>query len=598
MDRFRACAYWLVVVLLLVGFQIGCGSPVLSTVSISPSTSTLFASQTVQFSASSSGGKAGFIWSANEQIGGSATAGYIDADGLYTAPPNVASPLTVTVTATLIGAPTRSASASLTVQPLGVVSGTANPLVANYAFTTFRDAMVSVDFGPDTHYGLKTWAVPAPTGGGTVNVLVAGMRQFSTYHMRARAEFPDGTALRDLDRIFTTGGLPAARVPQVTVTNPDGLSPTRGVQMFHLTPGASQQVQVAAMDNSGNIVWYYDALASSPQPIQLLPNGHFLINLATGSTSGTGTSGDVREIDLVGNIIRRLNADDLNGWLTQAGISLQVFSIHHDVLPLPNGHLILLVNHYRTFVDLPGFPGPITVLGDALVDLDENLTPVWVWDSFDHLDINRHPMNFPDWTHSNAILYSPDDGNLLLSIRHQSWIVKIDYQDGRGTGDVLWRLGYQGDFTLTTGGDPAAWFYAQHLPEIISPASAGIFEIVVFDDGNNRVLDNTGTVCGTPGAQACYTRVPIFQVNEATKTAGLLWQYNASPEFTVWGGNAQRVGDMRVGFDLNVATNPNSARYMEVTQDPDPQTVLQMEVTGQAAYRIVHLPSLYPGVQW
>ncbi len=599
MGRSRTCGSCVVIVLLLASLQVGCGGPVLNSVSLSPSTSTLFASQTVQFSASSSPGNAEFIWSVNQRIGGSATTGHIDANGLYTAPPNLASPLNVTVTATQIGAPTRSASASLAVQPLGVVSGTANPLVANYAFTTFKDAMVSVDFGPDTHYGLKTWAVPAPTGGGTVNVLVAGMRQFSTYHLRAKAEFPDGTVLRDMDRAFTTGGLPAARVPQVTVTNPNTLTPTGGVEVLHLTAGSAQQVQIAIVDNTGNLIWYYDAPVATPQPIRLLPNGHFLINLAMQSTSGAGTYGDVREIDLAGNVIREFTADDLNRWLTQAGFNLQVNAIHHDLLQLPNGHLIVLVDHIQDFTDLPGYSGTTQVLGDALVDLDENLRPVWVWDSFDHLDVNRHPMQFPDWTHSNAIVYSADDGNLLLSIRHQSWIIKIDYEDGHGTGDVLWRLGYQGDFTLQTGGDPAAWFYGQHYPDIISPASAGIFDLIVFDDGNYRVLDTSGTMCGYPGTPGCYTRVPIYQIDEATRTASLLWDYNASPLFTVWGGSAQLIADLRVAFDLNTPTDDlTGARYMEVTEEPNPQVVLSMEVSGQNSYRTVHLPSLYPGVQW
>ena len=44
--------------------------------------------------------------------------------------------------------------------------------------------------------------------------------------------------------------------------------------------------------------------------------------------------------------------------------------------------------------------------------------------------------------------------------------------------------------------------------------------------------------------------------------------------------------------------DPTGARYMEVTSDPTPQVVLQLEVSGQNAYRAVHMPSLYPGVQW
>lgn len=98
--------------------------------------------------------------------------------------------------------------------------------------------------------------------------------------------------------------------------------------------------------------------------------------------------------------------------------------LHHDVLPLPNGHWIVLTNTLQQFTDLPGYPGVTNVLGDVLVDLDTNLNPVWVWNEFNHLDVNRHPLLLPDWTHTNAVIYSGDDGNLIVSIRHQNWLVK------------------------------------------------------------------------------------------------------------------------------------------------------------------------------
>ena len=81
--------------------------------------------------------------------------------------------------------------------------------------------------------------------------------------------------------------------------------------------------------------------------------------------------------------------------LAAAGYSLQAVNIHHDLLQLSNGHWILLVNENRDFQDLPGYPGTTTVLGDALVDLDTNNQPVWVWRAFDHLDVNRHPYPVP-----------------------------------------------------------------------------------------------------------------------------------------------------------------------------------------------------------
>ena len=125
----------------------------------------------------------------------------------------------------------------------------------------------------------------------------------------------------------------------------------------------------------------------------------------------------------------------------------------------------------------------------------------------------------PDWTHSNSVVYSPDDGNLLLSMRHQFWVLKIDYENGQGSGDILWRLGPQGDFTLMKGGvadeDIDDWFYSQHYANIVSPNSTGVFNLMVFDNGDDRgIFDVPSDRCGTPGAPACYSTVPIFQVDE------------------------------------------------------------------------------------
>jgi len=41
----------------------------------------------------------------------------------------------------------------------------------------------------------------------------------------------------------------------------------------------------------------------------------------------------------------------------------------------------------------------------------------------DHLDVNRHPMSFPDWLHTNSVVYSPDDKSLMISMRHQAWVI-------------------------------------------------------------------------------------------------------------------------------------------------------------------------------
>ena len=362
-----------------------------------------------------------------------------------------------------------------------------------------------------------------------------------------------------------------------------------------MTIGVANRLLALATDPGGDIIWYYDYDASLgiPQPIKLLPNGHMLVVLyLQGSPGGT-----VREVDLAGNTIRQFDYNDLSQKLHAAGYNLQVFSIDHDIVLLPNGHLLLLVSNSRVFTDLPGYPGQTTVMGNSIVDLDSNSNPVWVWDAFDHLDVNRHPMLFPDWTHANALVYLTDDGNVLFSLRHQSWVLKIDYQNGNGSGDILWKLGYQGDFTLNSN-SPADWFYAQHDANVASSNETGDFQLALFDNGDSRVLDDNGTICEPATPPYCYSTAAIFEVNETARTANRQWSY-VTP-YSYWGGVTRVLPNSNIFLDETAPSDLNltGSRIMEVTQDLNPTIVWQMQVDGQNSYRTIHLPSLYPGVQW
>jgi arylsulfate sulfotransferase len=474
-----------------------------------------------------------------------------------------------------------------------------NALVYQYSVNAPAGSAVAVEFGPDTNYGLTTSSTVVPEGETSVNIQVAGMKAKTAYHMRANITLPDGTQQQDPDRVFTTGDVPPELLPDSKVTAPSEMAASPGVELVSLTPGtkdASKRLTIAALDTAGNLIWYYDYDRSLgiAQPIKLMPNGHFLVNLFVGTTAPGGT---IREIDLSGATVHEFAVTDLNKWLIQAGYTWVANSIHHDFVMLPNGHLLLLVNTNKKFNDLMGFPGQTTVLGDVIVDLDPDYNPVWVWSTFDHLDVNRHPMMFPDWTHSNSLVYSPDDGNLILSMRHQSWVIKIDYANGQGTGDILWRLGYGGDFTLLNSTSPADWFYAQHYAHIVSPNGTGSFQLAMFDNGDNRILDTAGTSCGSAGAPGCYSRPAIFQVDENAKTAQIVWAYPTV--YSLWGGDIQELPNTNIFVDVTTpADNVTGARVLELTQEANPQTVWQLDINGQNSYRTTHLPSLYPGVQW
>ena len=474
--------------------------------------------------------------------------------------------------------------------PLTAVAATSNPLVASYNIRHFQPLTSWVEFGIDTTYGRETSvitdSVTAPDGH-ILRILVAGMKPQTTYHMRAHVDWSGGSFI-DQDHTFTTGVLPASLVPPgITVTRPTpNLSPSPGVELLSLiAPANSNVLQPVVVDLQGNVVWYYPLGAF---PVKTMLNGHFMLLLL---------DGHLREVDLAGTTIRDVSLAQVNQSLQKNGYSFVILNFTHDVLTLPNGHWITIGLISKNFTDLPGYPGTTNVGADALVDIDPTGNVVWAWSSFDHLDVNRHPyFGLPDWTHSNALAYT-SDGNLLLSTRAQSWILKIDYANGTGSGNVLWKLGEDGDFTLL-GGDPSQWFYAQHYPNILN-VDGSQTTMAVYDDGNYRI-DSDGIACGsTTSAPACYSRATIFQIDESTNIATLLWQY--SPGFySFWGGSIGELSNGDVEFDSSepFPAAPAASQITEVTQTENPQTVWQMTIAGANAYRGYRIPSLYPGVTW
>jgi arylsulfate sulfotransferase len=466
------------------------------------------------------------------------------------------------------------------------VSPTTNPLVAKYSVMVPPAGGVAwVEFGLDLNYGRQTSPTTATTGTSqVVSLLVAGMMQNTTYHLRGHVSWPNGPTWTDQDRTFTTGKIPAPPTgltpPPIQVKLPTpGLKPDGGVELFNVV-GGSTQLRCFVTDLAGNVIWYYNpGTIPSPTPMKLMANGHMIM-----------TVGDIREIDLTGKIYRSIDVTAINKSLTANGYHFNVGDLHHDLAVLPNGHWITLANYIKQYTNLPGFPGVSNVLGDALIDIDPNGNVAWAWSAFDWLDVNRHLMQFPDWTHSNAVVYTPD-GNLLVSMRHQGWILKINYANGTGDGHIMWKLGWEGDFALA-GGDVSDWFYAQHFPNLIS-TSGSKMTLDIFDNGNLRLAPD-GSTCGAN----CYSRATVFEVDEAGRVATLEWQY-LPHIFSWWGGSIGTLNNGDIEFDMaTVLPTSPASQIMEITPGAAQKTVWQLNISGENAYRGYRIPSLYPGVYW
>src|SRR5579862_7214227 len=254
------------------------------------------------------------------------------------------------------GASAPSPAAYTTVAP------STNPLVAHYTIAHFHAGLNAwVEFGTDTNYGRQTSVMTSSVttpGGKVLDILVAGMKPQTTYHMRAHITWSGGSWV-DQDRTFTTEALPSlpsnykpgtVEFPAITVQNPTpGLTPSPGVELLSLTSAA----QALAVDLQGNIIWFCQGNA---EPVKPLPNGHFII------VHGV----DIEEVDLACNIIRDVTYTQINQSLQTNGYDFIIppplglaggNPFHHDVLVLPNGHWIALSQIAKSFTDLPGYPG-------------------------------------------------------------------------------------------------------------------------------------------------------------------------------------------------------------------------------------------------
>lgn len=355
---------------------------------------------------------------------------------------------------------------------------------------------------------------------------------------------------------FTTGDVPAdITIPTMAVITDetDQADAPFGVALHgYINDEPNQNTQPTATDRNGNTMWYFPSQDLFTLLTRPLKGGHILLlqSSLVWDTGQLGIDQALDEVDLAGNVVKETNVGILQQQIAAMGAtdlvpcakiavpvavgSSCLTAFTHDAIQMPNGNWAALVSMEKIFP--PGTQGDtsglnVDILGDAIVVLDPELNVLWYWNSFQHagggtqLDSNRRaplgetcvpggggcpllllygtpgiaqPAN--DWMHSNSIFFDPRDGNFVISVRHQDWALKIDYANGAGTGNILWRMGVDGDFTFNNlDNDPFPWFSHQHD---VGFESNGV--LTLFDNGNTRI----GTMGGNSRGYA-------FSVDEA-----------------------------------------------------------------------------------
>jgi arylsulfate sulfotransferase len=463
-----------------------------------------------------------------------------------------------------------------------VVSATGHPLVALYSAPACPSgASAQVQFRRTA--GTYWWVTPLKPCNGTtsMNFYIAGMKPSTQYLLQGYV-YNGAHQSANAPAYFTTGAVPS----NVTIENFDISTPEQYTASPIVLTSPTSGIPFAT-DSVSTIMWYLPSVPGGylTRPV---PGGTFL-GVFDDNSGIVGNRRLVREYDLAGNLVRETNAAAISAQLTARGTD-PITSIHHEAFRFPNGDTGIIGSVEK--VTNQG-SGTVDVLGDMAIVLDSNLQVKFFWNEFNELNIMNQAVLHEtcvqgnagcphlyqpgysvanDWTHSNSLAPTPD-GNLIISIRHQDEVVKIDYNNGNGDGHILWRLGRNHDFSVQSN-NPYPWFTHQHD---VTFQSNGI--LTLFDNGNTRIAEYGGN-----------SRGQAWQLDETHMVATPVLNLDMGV-FSMATGSAELLSNGDYHFFLGFVNN-DSSKSVEYTpggalqfEEDEPQDV------GYRSFRMITLYS-------
>ncbi|HUF66638.1 MAG TPA: arylsulfotransferase family protein [Gemmatimonadaceae bacterium] len=378
-----------------------------------------------------------------------------------------------------------------------------------------------------------------PPGVSATGLPVLGLEPDMNYALQVVA-FNDCATVHGELLTLTTGALPS----DLPVYSASGPAPSPGYVAF--AAGSYGLV----IDNSGRVVWYHRFPDGPGLNFQAQANGRYV---ARPPPATAGEAAQWLEVDPLGNTTRTLGC--------VGGLQPRV----HDFLGEADGAYWLMCDEVRTMdLSSAGGASEARVLGTAVQHIAPSGDLLFHWSPFERLSIDLNELassevsaSMLNWTHGNA-LDLDGDGNLLLSFRNLSTIVKIDTQ----TGAVAWHMGgSRNEFTFENTSMPA--FAGQHSVRATGPArlllldnigdpSLSRAERYEYDEAMRRarltdayVSSRTGVVArlgGTaqdlPGARTLVSFGNGASVEEFDAAGNVVWRMDGDPGYVF---RAQRI---------------------------------------------------------
>jgi hypothetical protein len=374
---------------------------------------------------------------------------------------------------------------------------------------------------------------------------IIGMRADTGHQIEVSAVDAAGDAMGPVTLAYRTPPLPEgnAEIPNFTLVTsmPDQMQP--GFTIVSIRRGAPNRAiwstprqfkfmtgwsMLVAFDEEGEVVWYYIADARIAG-VHRLENGNLFYHHV-----------DFRsiEMDMTGRVIRQFYADKrpFGAIDDPSAIPIDAQSLHHQPHQMPNGNFLALTanardieNYYTSETDPDAPRKTQPVVGDNIVEFNAAGEVVWNWNTFDHLDVYRwcyhllevywHTRGFPDhldWTHGNGVTYDANDDSVIVSLRHQDAIIKID----KASREIKWILGDPKGWgtafkpKLLKPAHDLRWHYHGHNPRVTSDGT-----IVMYDNGIVRAIPFD------PPAEPhqCFARAIEYEVDEDKMEVAEVW---------------------------------------------------------------------------
>ncbi len=320
----------------------------------------------------------------------------------------------------------------------------------------------------------------------------------------------------------------------------------------YVLTGAYGGASTVLLDSTGNVAftWTHSQLTDAEGRLNgyscyLLPSGNLLrsaiVPEGTVVSNMAPRQGIIQEIDRNGKVV----------WSYK--LANDTFMLHHDMKPMPNGHILAVsfvvqtkAQLIATNVDttlLRTVTGAKYILSEKIIEIDPKAAKgqeiVWEWRIFDHTVKDESAKDHPEliggkicpalfsgqWMHLNGLDYNAELDMILFSSRIFSELYIIDHSTttqeaaghtggkrGKG-GDILYRWGKPANYKATGG----TTINVLHCVNWIPKEYQGAGDIIFFHNNAGSMMPGGGK---TAQSQVIEIKTTIDNNGGFTRTEG------------------------------------------------------------------------------